>query len=273
MFDFVIDSFDLEKTNEYILSIQINLDGFSFSIYSPVENKIVGSKVVPLKISNDNLIVHHFEDWVEKEEILQKNFSKIYIVYFSAEFSLIPDFLYSSQLVKAATNRLIDENGQKHAEEVTINNIGTSAKIVFYLPKNLKEIVGQKFPDAVLINPAQLLIEKVTTKENKKNSIAILYCRKSFIMLASKGNQILLANGFTIEHINDLIYFLLNATTQLNLNLKETSLQILEALTKYDGLEELLQPYFSDISYISPTSSIDNSEMIPSGIHRYFAFK
>jgi hypothetical protein len=56
MFDFVIDSFDLEKTNEYILSIQINLDGFSFSIYSPVENKFVGSKVVPLKISNEFIL-------------------------------------------------------------------------------------------------------------------------------------------------------------------------------------------------------------------------
>ena len=91
-------------------------------------------------------------------------------------------------------------------------------------------------------------------------------------MVASRNEQVLLANSFNFEHINDLVYFLLNALMQLNLNLKETSLYISEALTKIDGLEDSLHPYFTDISYFPPTSSIENAGMIQNSLHRYFSF-
>lgn len=271
MFDFVTESFDLEKTNEYILSIQITLDGFSFSIFSANESKIIAFKPTPLKISSDNLIVHHFEDWIKKEEILQKKYSKTNIVYFSTEFSLLPENMFSSQLVKAATNRLIDENEQKHFETNDINKLESPAKIVFYLPKNLKEVVNKYFPSSQLIHPVQLIIEQ-SPQGNKKNKVVILYTKNNFLMVVSRNQQVLFANGFSIQHINDLVYFLLNTIVQLNINLKETDLYISDALIKNDEIEGLLNPYFNEISYLPPSGLIENTEMIQHSLHRYFSF-
>ncbi len=95
--------------------------------------------------------------------------------------------------------------------------------MLFYLPKNLKDIINTNFTAAKLTHPVKLLIEQ-TPNESKKNKVVIIYTKKGFIMVASRNENVLLANGFKIEHINDLVYFLLNALTQLNLNLKETTL-------------------------------------------------
>ena len=272
MFEFVDDSFDIEKTNEYILSIQLTLGGFSFSLFSPHENKIVGFKQTPLKISSESLIVHHFDDWIKNEEILQKKYSKTNLIYFSTEFSLIPEVLYSSQLVKVATKRLIAEEEQKNAEIISIEKSDISSKLLFYLPKNLKDFINTNFTAAKLTHPVKFLIEQ-TPNESKKNKVVIIYTKKGFIMVASRNENVLLANGFKIEHINDLVYFLLNALTQLNLNLKETTLLISEAFTQIDDLENLLRPYFPEISYLPSSDLIENAGMISNSLHRYFSFK
>lgn len=270
MFDLNTKSFDLEKTNEYILSIQVSLDGFSFSVFNPLENKIIAFKCTPLKISNDNLILRHFGDWLREEELLQKKYLKTILVYFTIEFSLIPENLYCSQLVKEATKRLISEDKLKKTVINTINGLSSEAKIVFHVPKNLNDMILQTFNSPVLIHPVQLIGREIPNG-NKKNKVILLYHNKSCILVAGRGNQILLANGFITGHINDLVYYVLNVIMQLNLNAKETEFYLSDALVKNEKLEQLFQPYFQEISYLSPAGSFANAEMVPNSIHRYFS--
>ncbi len=271
MFDFAIESFDLEKTNEYILSIQISLDGFSFSIFYPQENKIVAFKCKPLKISSDNLILRHFSEWLKEEELLQRKYLKTVFAYCSIEFSLIPENLYSSQLVKEASARLIPENNHKQVKVNPVNGLEIPAKIVFYLPKGLMEVISQNFNSPELIHPVQLITEQIP-HVIKRNKVVLLYYKNSCILVTARGNQILLANGFKTGHINDLIYYVLNTITQLNLNPKETDFYLSDALIKNEELEHLLHNYFPEISYLSPTVLVENAEMVPNSIHRYFSF-
>ncbi len=161
MLDFITESFDLEKTNEYILSIQISLDGFSFSIVDPQENKIIAFKYTSLKISNQNLISPHFDEWIQKEDLLQKNYLKIVLIYFTGEFTLIPENLFNSQLVKEATTRLISENSGKETIINTVNGLDTAARIVFYLPQNLKIMISRNFSSLELLHPVQLITKQI----------------------------------------------------------------------------------------------------------------
>ncbi len=270
MFDFTAESFDLEKTNEYILSIQISLDGFSFSVLSPQENKIVAFKCTPLKISSDNLILRHFNEWLKEEVLFQRKYLKTVFIYFTIEFSLIPENIYNSKLVQEATSQLIPENDLKQMEVNTITGLETPAKIVFYLPKDLKEIIIQHFSSSELIHPVQLITQQIP-QTHKKNKVVLLYHKKSCILFAASNNQILLANGFNTGHVNDLVYYVLNTITQLNLNPKETDFYLSEALIKSEELEQLLHPYFPEIFYLSPIESVENAGMIPNSLHRYFS--
>ena len=270
MFDFTAESFDLEKTNEYILSIQISLDGFSFSILHPQENKIIALRCKLLKISNDNLVLRHFSEWLNEEELLQKKYLKIILIYFTAEFSLIPENLFSNQLVKETTSRLIQDNNHKNMILDTANGLEVPARIVYYLPKDLQETIYQHFSSPELIHPVQLMIQHIP-HEGQKNKVVLLYHKKICILVAARSNQILLANGFNTGHLNDLVYYVLNTITQLNLNLKETDFYLSDALTKNEELEQLLHPYFPEIFYLPPAESIVNAEKIPNSIHRYFS--
>lgn len=269
MFDTITESFDLEKTNEYILSIQISLDGFSFSVYNPEENKVIAFKCSPIKISGLNLILRHFSEWVEAEEILQKNYLKTSLIYFTTEFSLIPESLFNSKLVHEATNRLTEESKLKTPIINSIDGLDTPAKIFFYIPTDLNELIQQKFTSATLIHPVQLVIKSIP-ESIKKNKVVLLYNKKSSLIIASRNNQILLANGFSTNHPNDLVYYILNTLMQLNLNLKESELFIAEALVKDEKTEQLLHPYFTDISYLLPPETLVNTEFIKHSIHRCF---
>lgn len=269
MFDTITESFDLEKTNEYTLSIQISLDGFSFSVYNPQENKVIAFKCSPIKISGLNLILRHFSEWVEAEELLQKNYLKTSLIYFTTEFSLIPESLFISKLVHEATNRLTEENKLKTPVINSIEGLNTLAKILFYIPTDLAEFIKQKFSSSELIHPVQFVIKSIPDS-SKNNKVILLYNKKSSLMVASRNNQILLANGFNINHSNDLVYYTLNTLMQLNLNLKETELFIAEALVKDEKTEQLLHPYFADISDLQTPENVVNTELIKNSIHRYF---
>ena len=63
--------FDIEKTYKYILSIQVSLDGFSFSVLSQHEDNVLAFKTNQLKISSAALIPRRFNDWLESEELLK----------------------------------------------------------------------------------------------------------------------------------------------------------------------------------------------------------
>ena len=271
MFDFVAESFNLENTNEYILSIQISLDGFSFSVLNPLENKIVAFKCTPLKISSNNLILLHFHDWLKEEELLQKKYLKTIVIYFTVEFSLIPENLYCSKLVQEASIRLVPENNYKKLVVNTANGLNASARIIFYLPKDLEEFITLNFSSPELIHPVQLVTQQIQ-QTNKKNKVVLLYHKKSCILVAVRNNQIILANGFNTGHVNDLVYYVLNTITQLNLNLKETDFYLSDALNKNEELEQLFYPYFQEPSYLPPARSIENAEMVQNSIHRYFSF-
>ena len=78
MYDLVNEtSFNLEKSQEYILSIQICLDGFSFSVVSPYDNKLLAFKSKPLEVNDEKLVAKYFKEWVDSNDIFQNSFKTI----------------------------------------------------------------------------------------------------------------------------------------------------------------------------------------------------
>ena len=101
MFEFDTDAaFDIEKTSEYILSIQVSLDGFSFSVVHPGNNRILAFKHTPLKISSESILSRHFESWTSTEDLWTKPFRKTRLIVFSPRFSLIPEIFYQKEMVE-----------------------------------------------------------------------------------------------------------------------------------------------------------------------------
>src|SRR5680860_695844 len=121
MYDLVIDkSFDLKKTNNYILSIQVSLGGFSFSVVQPQNNQLLVLKHTPLKISKEQFLTRRLKEWINSEEILQKNYRNCRLIVFTEKFTLLPEHLFFEEKSREIMQLFYELNAD---ENVKVNRI------------------------------------------------------------------------------------------------------------------------------------------------------
>jgi len=91
MFDLVTDeSFDLNNTTKYSLSIQVSLDGFSFSVRSAEDSKILAFGISPFALDSEDLI-EKLELWFSQHELFAKTYAKVRVILFFSGLTIIPD--------------------------------------------------------------------------------------------------------------------------------------------------------------------------------------
>lgn len=259
MFDFVKDNaFDLEKTSDYKLSIQVSLDGFSFLIADPLEKRILAFANSPVKISNEILISRHFKEWIFSNDIFRKNYQKISVVVFSNEFSPIPETFYREDLKNEISDILFGKNEAKEIAENYIEKL--QARLIFSLPKGLYELVTQFFGECEIIHPLKLVLNNLPPLQ-KKYGVALLINTNNFYAVIYNETEILMINNFKTAHTNDVVYFVLNALQQLKIAVPETDLFLAGVHNNFSKFSSALQPYFENIVELKPATEIGNPEI------------
>lgn len=263
MSDFITDgSFEIAKTKNYILSIQVSLDGFSFLIADPVEKKIVGLKNSPYKISSDNLLSRRLKEWFENEEILKSQFKSVRIFIYSENFTLVPSEYFGHEKNRHLTSVLFDKTPGNNFIENKIEDLNST---LFYpVSQDVLSVLNQFFSKGFeIIHPIKILIE--TKVETKKRNLSIILSTKNFFYLVVfANNKLILANSFQTLHINDLIYNILNAFQQLEIARSETDLFVAGAINQNTDIEKLLKPYFDNIELLKTKDLIGNPAVFES---------
>jgi hypothetical protein len=259
MFDFnTDDSFDIEKTDQYKLSIQVSLDGFSFLIVHPSEKKIVAFKSTPLKISSKNLIVRRLKEWLESEDFFKKPFNEVRVFIFTEIFTIIPDECYSGENQHDLQSVLFD---QETGYSLVENNIEIlNARLYFPIQSEITEVLQLLFDNAECIHPVTKLLQ-IPLYSNKRNCAVIVSMKQNFYLIVKRNNKLLLANSFQVSHQDDLVYNVLNAFQQLETARSETELFITDVLSNVNEIKGLLQPYFGNISTLNTAELTVNPDI------------
>ena len=94
MYDILISSPALnnEKSNQYILSIQISLDGFSFSVCDSISNKFIYLTHKPF--TKNTTIVEQTNDILNSDTLLNLKYKNVYIALDLKPSTLIPKVLF-----------------------------------------------------------------------------------------------------------------------------------------------------------------------------------
>ena len=268
MFDFITDeSFDIEKTKQYSLSIQVSLDGFSFLAFDPTENRIVALKNTPLKISSENLLVRRLKEWLETEVMFSKPFNNVRLYFFTEHFVLVPEEFAAENNGEKLNSALFQTDLSSQSIENKIEKI--NARLIFQLPPYLSEVLHPFFNNNFeIIHPVTKLLES-QPESNKRNCAVIITTKKYFLMTVTRNNKLLLANSFPIVHQNDLVYNVLNAFQQLGTARNETQLFVADALNQNSEVEELLKPYFQNINNLKTPEFIANPEIANHSLQLY----
>ena len=261
MFDFIkLDSFDIEKTKEYSLSIQVSLDGFSFLIVHSSEKKVIAYKNTPLKISNKNLLARRLKEWLEAENIFKNPFNSVFAFFFTENFTLVPAEYSGDNQIENLTTHLFQHDLNNKLIENKIDDL--NAKLVFMLPTEVMNVLHLQFNNNVkIIHPVTNLL-KYPVESKKRNSAVILTTKKYFYLIITRNTRLILANSFQAEHLNDLVYHVLNTFQQLEIARSETDLYVSGLRNDNSEIEDLLKLYFENISNLKISGLITNPEII-----------
>jgi hypothetical protein len=261
MFDLIKDdSFDIEKTKQYSLSIQVSLDGFSFLVVHTSEKRVVAYKNTPLKISSENLLARRLKEWFEAEGLLKKPFKIVSVFIFTENFTLVPADYSGDKPIENLTSQLFQQDSNN---KLIVNKIDVlNAQLIFPLPTDVMEVLHIHFNNNIdIIHPiTSLLICPVESK--KRNSAVLLTTKKYFYLIVTRNRKLILANSFQAEHLNDLVYNVLNTFQQLEIARSETDLYVSGSRNVNNEIENLLKPYFENISNLKNEGFITNPEIV-----------
>lgn len=256
------ETFDIQKTKDYILSIQVSLDGFSFFAIFPDDKSVVAYKSTPIKISSTNLLGRRLKEWLESEDLLRNQFKSIRTFVFADNFSLVPDGYFEPELQRNLTSVLFDNKVHNHFIENKIEDL--KASIIFPVSQEIITILNHFFDrDVEIIHPLTKLLQQ-PLKSEKRNLSVIISTNGFFYLIIKQNRELVLANSFPVVHQNDLIYNVLNTFQQLGVARSETELFVASAMHANTEVESLLKPYFENINLMKITDLMANPEIVNS---------
>ena len=268
MFDLIKDdSFEIQKTRDYILSIQVSLDGFSFLIFHPDEKRIVAFKTTPLIISSFTLLARRLKEWLETEELLKNQFKSVRAFIFSEYFSLVPQEYSGSEWQRNLTSALFDKKVHNHFIENRINHL--DANLIFPVSQDIISVLQHIFNKEIeIIHPVNNILNH-SFESKKRNQAVILSTKKYFYLVIFRNNKLLFANSFPVAHQNDLVYSAINTFKQLGISRVETELFIAGSIAQNKEIAVLLLPFFENIGNLKTEGIISNPEIIDKEIQLY----
>lgn len=258
-------AFDTNKTNQYRLSIQVSLDGFSFLVFSENDKKLLASKNTAVKISSPKLVSRHFTDWVNTEPLLKLPYQKVTILLFEEHFTLIPN----TTNPKLTTEILTNPGGDRFIFQNQIDSI--DASLQFGVINELADTVKTLFSNAEWKHPVSVLLNNFPVSE-KPNTGILIQSQNQYFLVLKRKNQLLLANCFRAEHSSDLVYFLVNTFRQLGISRNLTELIVAETIENNQNLKELTAPYFPTVSALTIESRHLDLAAGSNRLHLYLTF-
>ncbi len=270
MFDFItVEPFDIEKTKQYNLSIQVSLDGFSFTAFDSFNKTAVAFKTTPKKISSELLLVRHLKDWLESESFLKKPFENIRVFVDTDRFTLIPEEFKDDKLPENLYPFIFNENTDIELIENKLPIL--NACLIFPVHSYLIGLLHQFFNgNKKILHPLSVLLSN-PPESIKRNCAVIIASQKYFYLVIYRNNSFLMANSFQILHKNDLVYNVLNSFQQLETARSETELFVCGTVFNISDIESLLRPYFHNISKLKPVQTIVNHEVLNDSLQLYLS--
>jgi len=215
---------DFNCTENFRLSIQLCLNGFSFGIKDDANKEFVLLKHCPFINNRSEYLIDNIKHTLEQEPILKRNFKQTQIIYQSEKKTVIPEQFYSNNSVSDlySTSNKIESN-----EFLCINKEPYSGSIIiFSIASDLHQFLTKTFKNCRIVSSIIPLIHYTAIKEgNTKTRILIDNSPKSFFdIIIYEEEKLLLANTQHYVKDIDIAYYILNTIHTLNIDIHNCEL-------------------------------------------------
>jgi len=247
----------LKTILENKLSIQFNLDGFSFSIYNIISKKEVyfheyvfeNSQVTP-----ENLLLK-IKDIFNTDTQLQNDFSSVIVIHQNNLSVLVPNRYFNKKELASYLNFNI--------KKLTIDYIAFDSLEVLesknvYIPYvNINNYLFQNFGEFEYKHHSTVLIEKLLNSTNNiEKTMFVNVSKNSLDIVVIENNQLILFNTFSYNTKEDFIYYILFVAEQLNLNVDEFSLHFTGKVNLEDAIYKITYKYIKNIYFLESNNTL-----------------
>lgn len=237
----VDETFDLNYTLEYILSIQISLDGFSFSILDSVQNKVIYLYSQGLFEAEPEFLLKRLQAIYDDVDLLNLPYKKVKIFYLNpGRTTLVPDELFDEDkcqdYIKAAFQPQ-DKRLIKHSHHKSIKYWS-----VFELPEILAKFLEEKYPKAQLVTDLDLTIP---TELNPQRILKILVLKKHLVLTGIDEFGLNFYNCFYYDGENDVLYYVLGSIK--NMEAEPEQILLSGEVNKYSTIYHRLKQYCTNV--------------------------
>jgi hypothetical protein len=217
------------------ISIQVSLGGFSFCITTPEDGLIRAMRHYAFTdtiLQED--ILNKTEEVLHKDELLRLPHRKVRVCYLSRKSTIVPgDFGDPNAFKKILEfNQPIDDLDEIHYNEIP----SCGANLIFAVPTYVAGLLADRFENICFI-------KSKSGSGSELELISILLNKEFFDIVIIREGKLKLYNSFLYANSTDLLYFILYACRQLDMNVKKTAVLMLGEEAGNQDLIRELRPY------------------------------
>jgi hypothetical protein len=242
---------ELSKSAACHLSIQVNLDGFSFAVLNTQEQKYIALEYYDIQdCSTYGKLAEQLDKIISQNEILQQNFASCSIAIAHSLNTLTPKALYNKVNGKEILgfNQALLQTEEEESDWLS----SIQAYNSYVIPEELKRCFNKYFPNHKWKHHSSIFIESLLQqfKLQEGEKIYLSIQNNYFELLVLDGKKLRFFNNFSYKSAADLIYYLLFTCEQLSLNPDQIPLIIAGEIEEESEVYKSLYRYVRNISFI-----------------------
>jgi len=242
--------FDTHQTDNYFLSGQVDLTGFSFAITN-IDGvcQVLKAFVFPRACLSYNDWAKELDAVFGKEPLLKKKYKSSSWIFVSDKSTLIPKTFFDAGQLQSTLQYAsqLNDLDEIHHWEIYQHK----AICVFAVPSTPANIVSKYQPNARFLHQQIPLFSQM---ENLKGVTKVLLnLTSSFAdIMVYAGNKMVLSNTYAVTAFTDVLYNLTLVLKTLNLSESDTTIYCTGMLETAD--ENLLHNYYKNVKKLfAPT--------------------
>ena len=265
------ESFDVKKTSEYQLVLQIGTDGVLLAVNDKLKNKYIAfEKYTFQNIYSFTPISELLDVLIKDSKLVAHKYKSVVCLVVNNLSTIVPNPLFENENKEQYLNFNVAVNENDLVLTDDLKNL--DAKNIFALPLSLKTKLGSLYEKVSYQHFSSTLLENLLL-ENKNQTSKKVYVHVQathFEVIFIDGKKLVFYNTFNHHSAEDFIYYLLFSCEQLQLNPENIEVVLLGEIEKNSALYAITQKYIRTIRWGERKSNVDYSYQLQSLPKHYY---
>lgn len=236
----------LGKTTDYRLSIQADLNGFSFSVIDEQQNKLLFLYQSEFTMERDDmeLFAKKSSALFKSMPLLTSEYKRVDLIYGTEKFTAIPEKLHKYGQELQLMERLFTLD---YLDEINIKKVPQESMVLIFAVNSTFLNIVKEYQPKFNLYPSVFTYINYLPLFEEYNKLFFRFQKSTTIIIASEGERIIHCNSYPTQHFNSGLYFLLLVMKEIQFNPEQTTVYIsgnIKDLEVYD-----IAKYFSKVKY------------------------